>query len=160
VISWDQHISKSDFMSLLFMHADGSLINIVMTDWLGCFLSWRTTSTQLHCMSIFTSTIYAYVRAVTELMEGDSSRLKSDRSSVRVHNTQRTLSRFEEYRQAQGPAQEAPTLPRRRRPLTRPRCRWNPRRGINLYSNDRDLRAFAWMKFGFRRSAVSITIWS
>jgi hypothetical protein len=47
-------------------------------------------------MSIFTSTIYAYVSAVTELMEGDSSRLKSDRSSVRVHNTQRTLSRFEE----------------------------------------------------------------
>jgi len=62
-------------------------------------------------------TLYVCMRAVTELVEGDSSRkiveiicrtslLKSESSCIRiervfkVHNTQRTLARFEEYRDA------------------------------------------------------------
>ncbi|KAK3162151.1 hypothetical protein QOZ80_1BG0086080 [Eleusine coracana subsp. coracana] len=70
--------------------------------------------------------------AVTELMEGDSSRkiveiicrtslLKSESSCVRidrvfkVHNTQRTLSRFEEYR-------EAVKLKASKLPKKHPRC--------------------------------------
>jgi hypothetical protein len=71
-------------------------------------------------------------RAVTELVEGDSSRkiveiicrtslLKSESSCVRiervfkVHNTQRTLSRFEEYR-------EAVKLKASKLPKKHPRC--------------------------------------
>ena len=70
--------------------------------------------------------------AVTELVEGDSSRkiveiicrtslLKSESSCVRidrvfkVHNTQRTLSRFEEYR-------EAVKLKASKLPKKHPRC--------------------------------------
>lgn len=69
------------------------------------------------------------MRAVTELVEGDSSReiicrtslLKSESSCVRiervfkVHNTQRTLSRFEEYR-------EAVKLKASKLPKKHPRC--------------------------------------
>lgn len=69
------------------------------------------------------------MRAVTELVEGDSSReiicrtslLKSESNCVRiervfkVHNTQRTLSRFEEYR-------EAVKLKASKLPKKHPRC--------------------------------------
>jgi hypothetical protein len=72
------------------------------------------------------------MRAVTELVEGDSSRkiveiicrtslLKSESSCIRiervfkVHNTQRTLARFEEYR-------EAVKLKASKLPKKHPRC--------------------------------------